>query len=54
MLSNISDKMDLNNDLTFENALKSVTVLDAILWIGRAWDKISLETVQNCFVKTNI
>ncbi|GBO00103.1 hypothetical protein AVEN_105566-1 [Araneus ventricosus] len=33
--------------------IKSVTVLDAVMWLSKTWKEISKQTVQNCFVEAN-
>ncbi|GBM23320.1 hypothetical protein AVEN_107088-1 [Araneus ventricosus] len=33
--------------------IKSVTVLDAVMWLSKAWKEISKQTIQKCFVEAN-
>jgi len=49
LLSEVKIKLEKNVDLNFEQCLKKITMLDAVLWTGRAWSIISSETVINCF-----
>jgi hypothetical protein len=30
---------------------KNINVLDALMWIARAWKRVSVDTVTNCFKK---
>ncbi|KAL4229234.1 hypothetical protein ACF0H5_012273 [Mactra antiquata] len=39
--------MDSVNDVT--NLCKSITLLDAISWIVKAWDSVKTETIRKCF-----
>ncbi|GBN74957.1 hypothetical protein AVEN_7907-1 [Araneus ventricosus] len=32
---------------------KSVTVLDAVMWLSKVWKEISKQTIQKCFVEAN-
>lgn len=49
MLADIISRIDENNS-KFEKECKKINVLDAILWIGRAWNDVSKETIVNCFI----
>ncbi|GBM01894.1 hypothetical protein AVEN_172392-1 [Araneus ventricosus] len=33
--------------------IKSVTVLDAVMWLSKAWKEISKQTIPKCFVEAN-
>ncbi|GBM71197.1 hypothetical protein AVEN_118204-1 [Araneus ventricosus] len=33
--------------------IKSVTVLDAVMWLSKAWKEISKQTIRKCFVEAN-
>ncbi|GBO44893.1 hypothetical protein AVEN_72671-1 [Araneus ventricosus] len=33
--------------------IKFVTVLDAVMWLSKAWKEISKQTIQKCFVEAN-
>ncbi|GBN07020.1 hypothetical protein AVEN_253768-1 [Araneus ventricosus] len=35
------------------DVIKSITTLDAIMWLSKAWKEISKQTIQNCFVEAN-
>ncbi len=34
-----------------EDQAKSITVLDAIKWVGYSWDQTTAQTIQNCYKK---
>ncbi|GBN24211.1 hypothetical protein AVEN_227886-1 [Araneus ventricosus] len=33
--------------------IKSVTVLDAVMWLSKAWKEIRKQTIQKCFAEAN-
>ncbi|GBO34275.1 hypothetical protein AVEN_129422-1 [Araneus ventricosus] len=46
----------LANMKTASNAsviIKSVTVLDAVMWLSKTWKEIRKQTIQKCFVEAN-
>ena len=46
--------MKIDTCSTAHDIIKSVTILDAIRWVGLAWEKVSPETIQKCFRKVGI
>ncbi|GBN98907.1 hypothetical protein AVEN_274720-1 [Araneus ventricosus] len=35
------------------SVIKSVTVLDAVMWLSKAWEEICKQTIQKCFGEAN-
>ncbi|GBO43775.1 hypothetical protein AVEN_202190-1 [Araneus ventricosus] len=40
--------------LNASDIIKSVTVLDAVMWSSKAWKEISKQTIQKCFFEANL
>ncbi|KAG0430823.1 Tigger transposable element-derived protein 6 [Dictyocoela muelleri] len=51
LLFDIISKMDLCKNLSFEHHLQKITIMDAIFYTIRSWQKISDEPIINCFNK---
>lgn len=43
-----------NKQLPFQDALKQITVLDAIIWSMQAWQQVSTTTIQKCFKRCGL
>ena len=41
----------INSCKSPDELIKSVSALDALQWVSKAWDDVKPETVQNCFVR---
>ena len=51
LLRHVLRKMENDETGTASALSKSVTVLDAIMWLKVAWDALKASTVTKCFIK---
>jgi len=48
----VSLEIDNNENLTQEDLLKKINCYDAIVWIAKSWENVTVDCIKNCFRKS--
>ena len=48
----VSLEIDNNENLTKEDLLKKINYYDAIIWIEKSWENVTVDCIKNCFRKS--
>ena len=51
-LNKILQELERDPDITGPDVAKKIHILQAIQWLGPAWDEVSAETITKCFKKS--